>query len=93
MEAMCHTPRERKSKYLDKVRERKTKNKENKERKNEEGTCGKEEGGRKFPTLIKLDQIRWGEEEKGGKEKERKEKKEEGKWSKKLYIFSKIYGD
>ena len=39
MEAMCHTPRERKYKSLDKVRERKTKNKENKERKNEEGTC------------------------------------------------------
>ena len=56
--------------HLDKIK------KENKERKNEEGTCGKEEGGRKFPTLIKLDQIRWGEEEKGGKEKERKEKKE-----------------
>ena len=24
---------------------------------NEERTCGKEEGGRKFPTLIKLDHI------------------------------------
>ena len=45
MEAMCHTPRKRKSKSLDKIK------KENKERKkNEEGTCGKEEGGRKFPT-------------------------------------------
>ena len=50
MEAMCHTLRERKSKSSDKVRERKTKKKENKERKNEEGTYGKEEGGRKFPT-------------------------------------------
>ena len=50
MEAMCYTRRERRSKSLDKVRERKTKNKENKERKNEERTCGKEEGGRKFPT-------------------------------------------
>ena len=55
MEAMCHTPRERKSKSLDKVRERKTKKKE---KKNEEGTCGKEEGGRKFSTGMKLDQIR-----------------------------------
>ena len=44
MEAMCHTPRERESKSLDKIK------KEDKERKNEEGTCGKEEGGRKFPT-------------------------------------------
>ena len=43
---------------LDKVK------KENKERKNEEGTCGKEQDGRKFPTLIKLDHIRWGEKEK-----------------------------
>ena len=50
MEAICHTPRERKSKSLNMVRERKTKKKENKERKNEEGTCDKEEGGRKFPT-------------------------------------------
>ena len=44
MKAMCHTLRERKSKSLDKIK------KENKERKNEEGTCDKEEGGRKFPT-------------------------------------------
>ena len=44
MEAMCYTPRERKYKSLDKIK------KENKERKNEEGTCGKEEGRRKFPT-------------------------------------------
>ena len=44
--------------YLDKIK------KENKERKNEEGTYGKEESGRKFPTLIKLDRIRWGEKEK-----------------------------
>ena len=44
MQAMCHTPRERKSKSLDKI-----KNKIKKE-KNEEGTCGKEEGERKFPT-------------------------------------------
>ena len=44
MEAMCHTPRERKSKSLDKIK------KEDKERKNEEETCGKEEGGRKFHT-------------------------------------------
>ena len=50
MEAMCHTPRESKSKSLVKVTERKTKKKENKDRKNEEVTCGKEEGGRKFPT-------------------------------------------
>ena len=40
MEAMCHTSRERKSKSLDKI----------KKEKNEGGTCGKEEGGRKFPT-------------------------------------------
>ena len=44
MEAMCHTSRERKSKSFDKIK------KEDKERKNEEGTCGKEEGGRKFST-------------------------------------------
>ena len=44
MGAMCHTPRERKSKSLDKIR------KEDKERKNEGETCGKEEGGGKFPT-------------------------------------------
>ena len=50
--------------------------KENKERKNEEGTCGKEEGGRKFPTLTKLDQIRWRRRKEEEKEKERKEKKE-----------------
>ena len=40
MEAMCHTPIERKSKPLDKI---------NKE-KNEGETCRKEEGGRKLPT-------------------------------------------
>ena len=34
-----------------------------------------------------------GEKEKGGKEKEIKEKKEEGKWSEKLYLLAKIYGD
>ena len=52
---------------LDKIK------KENKERKKkEEGTCGKEECGRKFHTLIKLDQIWWEEKEKGGKGKERK---------------------
>ena len=50
MEAMCYTPRERKSKSLDKVRERKTKKKENEERKNEERTCDKEEGERKIST-------------------------------------------
>ena len=50
MEAMCHTLRERKSKSLDKVREKKNKKKEDKERKNEEGTCGKEESGKKFHT-------------------------------------------
>ena len=50
MEAIFHTSRERKSKSLDKVRERKTKKKKDKVRKNEEGTCGKEEGGKKFPT-------------------------------------------
>ena len=44
MEAMCHISRERKSKSLDKIK------KENKEGKNYEGTCDKEEGGRKFPT-------------------------------------------
>ena len=60
MEAMCHTLGEMKSKSLDKVRASKPKNKENKQRKNEEGACGKEEGGRKFPTLIKWDQIWWG---------------------------------
>ena len=48
MEAMSHTLREKKSKSLDKVRERKTKKKEDKERKNEEGACGEEESGRKF---------------------------------------------
>ena len=48
----------------------------------------KEEGGRKFPTLNKWDQIRWKE----GKRRERK-KKEEGKWSEKHYLLSKIYGD
>ena len=37
--------------HLDKIK------KKNKERKNEEETCGKEEGGRKFPTFIKWDQI------------------------------------
>ena len=57
MEAMCHTPRERKSKSLDKVRERKTKKKENKERKNEDGTCGKEEGGR-WEEISHLNQVR-----------------------------------
>ena len=40
MEAMYHTLRERKSKSLDKI----------KKKGNEEGTYGKEEGGRKFPT-------------------------------------------
>ena len=63
--------------HLDKIK------KEKKERKNKEGTCGKEEGRRKFPTLIKLDQIRWGEKEEGGKEKERKEKKEKERKGKK----------
>ena len=40
MKAMCHTPRERKFKSLDKI----------KKEKNEGETCGKEEGGRKLPT-------------------------------------------
>ena len=38
--AMCHTPRQRKSKSLDKI----------KKKKNERDTCRKEEGGRKLLT-------------------------------------------
>ena len=53
----------------------------------------KEESGRKFPTLMKWDQIRWIEGKKEGKKTKIKENKEEGKWSEKLYLLSKIYGD
>ena len=71
MEAMCQTPRERKSKSLDKIK------KEYKERKNEKRTCGKEEGGRKFPTLIKLDDIRWERRKKEEKKKKENKRKKE----------------
>ena len=58
----------------------------------EEGTCGKEEVGGNFPLESSwINSVRG--KEKLGKEKERKENKEEGKWSEKLYLISKIYRD
>ena len=87
MEAMCHTPRGRKSKSLDKTK------KEDKERKKmRERHVARRKVGGNFPLESSwIDLV--GEKEKKGKEKERKEKKEEGKWSEKLYLLSKIYGD
>ena len=50
MDAMCHTLRERKSKSLDKVRERKTKKKEDKERKKmRKGHVARRNVGGNFP--------------------------------------------
>ena len=60
MEAMCHTPRERKSKFL--IRSRM--------RANEEGTCGKERWD-EISHLNQVGTIRWGEKKKRGKEKEK----------------------
>ena len=68
MEAMCHTPRERKSKSLDKIRKKA----------NEEVTCGKEKKGRNFP-LESTCNNSVGEgkmERKKRKERKRKERKE-----------------
>ena len=65
---------------------------------NEKGTCGK---GRweKISHLNQVGTIRWGENEKGGKEKEKEKKKKEKKrkkkekMSKKLHLLSRIYED
>ena len=76
MEAMCHTPRERKSKSLDKVRERKTKNKEKKLRK---GHVTRRKVGGNFP-LESSWRFGGGEgkmrERKRNKRKERRRKEE-----------------
>ena len=62
MEAMCHTLRERKSKFW--IRERA----------NEKGTCGKEKVGRNF-SLESSGSIRWGERKNEGKKKREKKRK------------------
>ena len=83
MEAMCHNPRERKSKYLDKGctverdRAKREKGKESKEKKENERNGKKGKGGSHFGLFLVLSMGR----ERGGKKSE------------KLYLISKIYGD
>ena len=86
MEAMCHNPRERKSKSLDKgcsverEREKKEKGKESKESKEKKEKKRKGKRGKGeviFPSFGLVYEKRV----------------EEGKKSEKLYLLSKIYGD
>ena len=73
MEAICHTPKEMKSKSFDKIKKEKMR----------KGHVARRKVRGNFPLESSwIDLV--GGREKGGKGKERKENKEEGKWSEKL---------